>query len=167
MFPSSSDSFHSPRYPLPSAMTLPANDAFTLGLAHDGTTRTTRTRSRSITRSPSPLSNMTTSRVERGLTRRANKRAGSSSNMVSSVESSKSLEEIQERREDSPQPAVLASATKPAPAAIDWEIPRKLLHSSIGAFCSVFYFFVVAISNSNQVFSHCISIMQTAPRARS
>jgi len=120
-------------------MTLPANDAFTLGLAHDGTARTTRTRSRSITRSPSPLSNMTTSRVERGLARRASKRANSGSNVVSSVESSTSLEEIQEKREDSPQPAVLPPV-KPTPTAIDWEIPRKLLHSSIGFFTLYLYY---------------------------
>lgn len=133
-------------------MTLPANDAFTLGLAHD---ETRKSRSRSLPRSPSPkisfpsskstITATHTSRVERGLARRAGKPTLSNRHTNGSVvvgdglhksltkTPQPSLQEIEERREDSPTPSPPIPIQK-----VDWEIPRKLLHSSIGATTPIF-----------------------------
>lgn len=131
-------------------MSLPANDAFTLGLAHDETRkRPHQSRSRSLPRSPSPQISFSsskstitathTSRVERGLARRASKptlstrhKNGSGAvadglhNSLASVVQPP-LQEIEEKREDSPTPSPPTPTQK-----VDWEIPRKMLHSSIG-----------------------------------
>jgi hypothetical protein len=132
-------------------MTLPANDAFTLGLAHDKTGRRPhQSRSRSLPRSPSPKISFSsskptitathTTRVERGLARRASKHTPSNqhkdgSNVVGdgphdspAKATQPPLQEIEERREDSPTPSL---PTVPI-QKVDWEIPRKILHSSIG-----------------------------------
>jgi diacylglycerol kinase (CTP) len=131
-------------------MTLPANDAFTLGLAHDDTSRRPhQSRSRSLPRSPSPkisfssskstITTTHTSRVERGLARRASRHAASDqhkddsepvgdllpNSLTKAVQ--RPLQEIEERREDSPTPSPATPIRK-----VDWEIPRKILHSSIG-----------------------------------
>lgn len=130
-------------------MTLPANDAFTLGLAHDETRRPHQSRSRSLPRSPSPKISFSsskstiapthTSRVERGLARRASKHTSSnrhkdgSGALADGLHNSLTkavqppLQEIEEKREDSPTPSPPNPIQK-----VDWEIPRKLLHSSIG-----------------------------------
>lgn len=132
-------------------MSLPANDAFTLGLAHDETRkRPHQSRSRSLPRSPSPkisfssskptITGTHTSRVERGLARRAGKHNSSSrhkdgsgavgdglNNSLTKAAQSP-LQEIEEKREDSSIPSPPAPIQK-----VDWEIPRKILHSSIGA----------------------------------
>jgi hypothetical protein len=130
-------------------MTLPANDAFTLGLAHDETRRPHQSRSRSLPRSPSPKISFSsskstvtathTSRVERGLARRASKHTSSnrhkdgSGALADGLHNSFTkavqppLQEIEEKREDSPTPSPPNPIQK-----VDWEIPRKLLHSSIG-----------------------------------
>lgn len=132
-------------------MTLPANDAFTLGLAHDDSRRRPhQSRSRSLPRSPSPKISFSsskstvtathTSRVERGLARRASKHTSSTqhkdgSGAVGDIlpnslakAAQPPLQEIQEKREDSPSPSPATPIQK-----VDWEIPRKILHSSIGA----------------------------------
>lgn len=135
-------------------MTLPANDAFTLGLAHDETGRRPH-QSRSNTlprrRSPSPQISFSsskstitathTSRVERGLARRASDRTSSNrhkkgsgavgDNLHNSLTKAAQppLQEIEEKREDGPTP----SPPSPPSQKVDWEIPRKMLHSSIGA----------------------------------
>ena len=131
-------------------MTLPANDAFTLGLAHDETRqRPHQSRSRSLPRSPSPKISFSsskstitathTSRVERGLARRASKHTSSNRHANGSgavgdgphnsltAAAQPPLQEIEEKREDSPTPSPPAPIRK-----VEWEIPRKLLHSSIG-----------------------------------
>ena len=131
-------------------MTLPANDAFTLGLAHDDTRRRPQqSRSRSLPRSPSPKISFSsskstitathTSRVERGLARRASRHAFSNQRkdgsgpggdvLPSSLTKAaqRPLQEIEEKREDSPTPSPTIPVKK-----VDWEIPRKILHSSIG-----------------------------------
>jgi hypothetical protein len=73
--------------------------------------------------------------VDRGLARRASKRVNAHANgnghaAVHQCQQSgetkslaSPLEEIEEKREDSPVPVKYV---------VDWEIPRKLLHSSIG-----------------------------------
>jgi hypothetical protein len=131
-------------------MTLPANDAFTLGLAHDETCKRPQSRSRSVPRSPSPkisfssskstITTTHTSRVDRGLARRASKRTSSNRHKKGSgvvgdglhnslaTAAQPSLQEIEEKREDSPTPSPPTPIQK-----VDWEIPRKMLHSSIGA----------------------------------
>lgn len=131
-------------------MTLPANDAFTLGLAHDDTRRRpNQSRSRSLPRSPSPkisfpsskstITATHTSRVERGLARRASKRTSSNQHtdglgvagdvLPNSLTkpAPPPLQEIEEKREDSPTPSPATPIQK-----VDWEVPRKILHSSIG-----------------------------------
>jgi len=136
-------------------MPQPANDAFTLGLAHDDSTRRpAHSRSRSLTRSPSPnipfASNKPTSRssrVERGLARKAGKRVNSGGDVVNGVtqkndghahtNGSSLLEEIEEKREESLAP-VLPKSTKRE--SVDWEVPRKLLHSSIGFLTLYLYY---------------------------
>lgn len=131
-------------------MTLPANDAFTLGLAHDDTRRRPhQSRSRSLPRSPSPKISFSsskstitathTSRVERGLARRASRHTPSNQHKDGSGPDSdvlptsltkaaqRPLQEIEEKREDSPTPSPATPLQK-----VNWEIPRKILHSSIG-----------------------------------
>ena len=137
-------------------MTLPANDAFTLGLAHDDTRRRPhQSRSRSLPRSPSPKISFSssatitathTSRVERGLARRASKHTTSNQHKDGSradgdvlpksltTAAQPPLQEIEERREDSPTPSQAVPVQK-----VDWEIPRKMLHSSIGTTTIVFH----------------------------
>jgi len=138
-------------------MTLPANDAFTLGLAHDDTRRPQQSRSRSLPRSPSPkisfssskstISATHTSRVERGLARRASKQTTSNQHKDGSgavgdvLQKSQTkaaqtpLQEIEEKREDSPTPSPPIQIQK-----VDWEIPRKMLHSSIGTTTIISHF---------------------------
>ncbi|KAF9651016.1 hypothetical protein BDM02DRAFT_3267535 [Thelephora ganbajun] len=139
-------------------MTLPANDAFTLGLAHDDTRRRPhQSRSRSLPRSPSPKISFSsskptiaathTSRVERGLARRASKHISSNqhkdgSGAVGDVLHNSftkvvqpPLQEIEEKREDSPTPSPATPIQK-----VDWEIPRKILHSSIGFLTLYLYY---------------------------
>ena len=136
-------------------MTLPANDAFTLGLAHDDTKRRPQqSRSRSLPRSTSPKISFSsskptitathTSRVERGLARRASKHTASNQHKDGSgaagdvlpksltKATQPPLQEIEEKREDSPTPSPAVSIQK-----VDWEIPRKILHSSIGTTTTV------------------------------
>lgn len=138
-------------------MTLPANDAFTLGLAHDETRRPHQSRSRSLPRSPSPkvsfssskstIQTTHTSRVERGLARRASKHSSSNwhkdgsgavgdglnNSLTKTIQPP--LQEIEEKREDSPTPSPAGPIEK-----VNWEIPRKLLHSSIGFFTLYLYY---------------------------
>jgi len=136
-------------------MTLPANDAFTLGLAHDDTSRRPhQSRSRSLPRSPSPKISFSsskstitathTSRVERGLARRASRHTSSGqhkdgsgpvgdllpNSLTKAVQ--RPLQEIEEKREDSPTPSPATPIQK-----VDWEIPRKILHSSIGTTATI------------------------------
>lgn len=138
-------------------MTLPANDAFTLGLAHDDTKRRPhQPRSRSLPRSSSPKVSFSsskstitathTSRVERGLARRASRHASSNQHKDGSEPGDdvlpnsltkathSPLQEIEEKREDSPTPSPATPIQK-----VDWEIPRKILHSSIGTTANIFH----------------------------
>ena len=159
-------------------MTLPANDAFTLGLAHDDTSRRPhQSRSRSLPRSPSPKISFSsskstipathTSRVERGLARRASRHASSNqhkdgsgsvgdllpNSLTKAVQ--RPLQEIEEKREDSPTPAPATPIQK-----VDWEIPRKILHSSIGTTAVVSYL-QPQLTHALQDFSLCTCTTQT------
>ena len=159
-------------------MTLPANDAFTLGLAHDDTSRRPhQSRSRSLPRSPSPKISFSsskstitathTSRVERGLARRASRHASSNQHKDGSGSvgdllpnsltkaAQRPLQEIEEKREDSPTPAPATPIQK-----VDWEIPRKILHSSIGTTTVVSYL-PPQLTHALQDFSLCTCTTQT------
>lgn len=139
-------------------MTLPANDAFTLGLAHDEMRRPHQSRSRSLPRSPSPKISFPsskspapathTSRVDRGIARRTNRhnpsgqhKDGASGVVGDGLHNSlakgpqTSLQEIEEKREDSPTPCPPTPIQK-----VDWEVPRKVLHSSIGFLTLYLYY---------------------------
>jgi len=159
-------------------MTLPANDAFTLGLAHDDTRRRPhQSRSRSLPRSPSPKISFSssatitathTSRVERGLARRASKHAASNqhkdgSGAVGDVlpksltkATQPPLQEIEEKREDSPTPSPAIPVQK-----VDWEIPRKMLHSSIGTTIIISRLELWPMPSFLQDFSLCTCIIRT------
>jgi len=162
-------------------MTLPANDAFTLGLAHDDTRRRPhQSRSRSLPRSPSPKISFSsskstitathTSRVERGLSRRASKRTSPNQHNDGSgavgdglpnsltKAAQPPLQEIEEKREDSPTPSPRTPIQK-----VDWEIPRKILHSSIGTSQRNFSLAVLAHARPLQDFSLCTCIIRTGP----
>lgn len=157
-------------------MTLPANDAFTLGLAHDETRRPHQSRSRSLPRSPSPKISFSpskstvtatpTSRVERGLARRANKqtstnRQGAVGHGPHNPTPKPPLQEIEEKREDSPIPSPPTPIQK-----VDWEIPRKLLHSSIGV-TLLLPLRDPVYAYALQDFSHCTCTIQVDPLDRS
>jgi len=160
-------------------MTLPANDAFTLGLAHDDTRRRPhQSRSRSLPRSPSPKISFSsskptitathTSRVERGLARRASKHTTSSQHKdglgapgdvlpKSLTKAAQTpLQEIEEKREDSPTPSPAIPIQK-----VDWEIPRKMLHSSIGATTAVSHLELWLTHTFLQDFSLCTCTIRT------
>ena len=148
-------------------MTLPANDAFSLGLAHDQPRRTSsRSRTPSIPRrssSPkilfsSPSTTPSAVPLSGGMSaKRAHRRKhapdqGSQHNIrltggESTIE--ELVEEVETRTSVSPKRKSKHGRTnstpngtarppngvlKPNATAIDWEVPRKALHSSIGTY---------------------------------
>ncbi|KAG2131020.1 hypothetical protein DEU56DRAFT_814474 [Suillus clintonianus] len=142
-------------------MTLPANDAFSLGLAHDQPRRSSsRARTSSLPRrssSPkisfSPPSSTSSSIVfssqsangmpaKRGHKRKASARNGSQQlkqNGEATIE--ELIEEVDARiaRERKLSPNGSPDKRKTVKKEIDWEIPRKVLHSSIGFFTIYLY----------------------------
>ncbi|KAI0040603.1 hypothetical protein FA95DRAFT_852551 [Auriscalpium vulgare] len=123
-------------------MTIPANDAFTLALAHDSPVRRP-SRSRSITRSPSPKIAFTTppppplADMKRRSGARHRKQKSSVSNgaptangTLAQVDENDALE--RPRSQPTNGHARPADAAVKAVKKVDWEIPRKALHSSIG-----------------------------------
>ena len=121
-------------------MTIPPNDAFTLASHSDSTPSLRPSRSRSLTRSPSPKISFTTSQhAANGDTkRRPSRRQRKSSGFVSDSVKLADVDEALERALNSNGHAngVAARDKAIAPTTqtkkIDWEIPRKALHSSIG-----------------------------------
>lgn len=121
-------------------MTIPPNDAFTLASHSDSTPSLRSSRSRSLTRSPSPKISFTTSQhAANGDTkRRPSRRQRKSNGFVSDSVKLADVDEALERALNGNGHANgIAAHYKPiAPTAqgkkIDWEIPRKALHSSIG-----------------------------------
>ncbi|KDQ54037.1 hypothetical protein JAAARDRAFT_38630 [Jaapia argillacea MUCL 33604] len=122
-------------------MSLPANDAFSLGFGHDSIRR-----SRGSTRSPSPKLPFTPSRSpslsrsrSADLTSPANTRPRRTSRRINSHTSTHSSKLADVREVDDhtlqklAQNGVHTTARREKQATkIDWEIPRKALHSSIG-----------------------------------
>jgi diacylglycerol kinase (CTP) len=121
-------------------MTIPPNDAFTLASHSDSTPSLRSSRSRSLTRSPSPkISFATSQHAANGDTkRRPSRRQRKSSGIVSDSVKLADVDEALERALNSNGHAngIAAHDKAIAPTAqakkIDWEIPRKALHSSIG-----------------------------------
>lgn len=153
-------------------MALPANDAFSFGLAHDQPRRSlSRTRTPSLPRrssspkvsasSPPPAFSPPPSGIDmaggkRGHKRKASSRQDSQHSLSLSSPSAPTIEELVEEVEgqilarearrahvrngsassdSSKKASGNGKANDNAVAKIDWEIPRKALHSSIGA-CS-------------------------------
>jgi diacylglycerol kinase (CTP) len=124
-------------------MTIPPNDAFTLASHSDSTPSLRPSRSRSLTRSPSPKIAFTTSQhAPSGESkRRTARRQRKSSGIVSDSGKLADVDEALERAlgNNGHANGVVHQDNTTAPTTrakkIDWEIPRKLLHSSIGKSC--------------------------------
>ncbi|KAH9000539.1 hypothetical protein EDB86DRAFT_3063773 [Lactarius hatsudake] len=120
-------------------MTIPANDAFTLASRHSDSAPSLRSsRSRSLTRSPSPkIAFPTSQHVPNGdLKRRPSRRQRKSNGFVAESVKLADVDEVLERTingysNDSAHHNKTTRQASPA-KKIDWEIPRKVLHSSIG-----------------------------------
>ncbi|EMD37214.1 hypothetical protein CERSUDRAFT_51320 [Gelatoporia subvermispora B] len=130
-------------------MTLPANDAFTLGLPHDSSSRPTYSLG---LRSSSPkLPFVTSSKSSHSpasptkpppATRRPSRGARSTSPDLRRRVSHRSDPDGSTPAKDATALAKASpSSSRPAspPEPIDWEIPRKALHSSIGFFTLYLY----------------------------
>lgn len=119
-------------------MTLPANDAFTLALAHSNDSSMP-SRRRSLTRSPSPKIPFTPtndSPKRRPGTRRRVSKGSVASGVDGGMTSGSTLQEIDEKEDTLEVERKLLGQTVEEPSQkkkkVDWEIPRKTLHSSIG-----------------------------------
>ncbi|KAI0267376.1 hypothetical protein BC834DRAFT_75384 [Gloeopeniophorella convolvens] len=119
-------------------MTIPANDAFTLASHSDSASSLRSSRSRSLTRSPSPkIAFATSQQLSNGdAKRRPGHRQRKSNGFVAEAAKLADVDEGLERVLNGngytngishSEKAVGKVAKK-----IDWEIPRKVLHSSIG-----------------------------------
>ena len=124
-------------------MTIPANDAFTLTSHSDSTPSLRSSRSRSLTRSPSPkIAFSTPQHLPNGEPkRRPSRRQRKSNGFVAEPVKLADVDEALERTlnangyaNGSTHQNRTAQQTSPA-KKIDWEIPRKVLHSSIGTSC--------------------------------
>ena len=121
-------------------MTIPPNDAFTLTSHSDSTPSLRSSRSRSLTRSPSPKIAFTTSQhaASGDSKRRPSRRQRKSNGFVSDSVKLADVDEALERALNgnghantiAPRDKAIAPTTQAK--KIDWEIPRKALHSSIG-----------------------------------
>ncbi|ETW77212.1 hypothetical protein HETIRDRAFT_446249 [Heterobasidion irregulare TC 32-1] len=128
-------------------MTLPANDAFSLALAHSSDSSSSHSHSvprrRSLTRSPSPK--ITFSAPSGQVRRRIPKRSASGNLSTGAPDGGARLEEVEEMQEvergllgngtlkpSDEDVKMKQSARKENADKVDWEIPRKALHSSIG-----------------------------------
>ena len=121
-------------------MTIPATDAFTLASHSDSTPSLRSSRSRSLTRSPSPkIAFPAPQHLPNGeQKRRPSRRQRKSNGFVTEPVKLADVDEALERTLNANGYANgithqnrTARQTSPA-KKIDWEIPRKVLHSSIG-----------------------------------
>ncbi|KAI0301288.1 hypothetical protein BC826DRAFT_1101912 [Russula brevipes] len=121
-------------------MTIPPNDAFTLASHSDTTPSLRPSRSRSLTRSPSPKIAFTTSQhapsgeSKRRPPRRQRKSSGFVSDSGKLADVDEALERALGNNGHANGMVHQDNTTVPTTRAkkIDWEVPRKLLHSSIG-----------------------------------
>lgn len=145
--------FGPPQGSLQPSMALPANDAFSLGLAHDQPRRSSsRSRTPSLPRRPStPPTSISMAGAKRAHKLRASSMRDShcSSTSMGSLSDAPTIEELAEEVDAQTVPgdakkqsrALNGSASnthrnrkhsEKKDNKIDWEIPRKALHSSIG-----------------------------------
>ncbi|KAF9224684.1 hypothetical protein BS17DRAFT_701608 [Gyrodon lividus] len=165
-------------------MTLPANDAFSLGLAHDQPRRSasrTRTRTPSMPRgssSPkilfSPSPSLPDMNAKRGHKRKASSRQRSQHSSIlgggestieelvaASSSSSSSSKKTARNGSASSATSITPNGTvsdghdKAITKPVDWEIPRKTLHSSIG-------FFTIYLYTSHGSPQHVVIALSTA-----
>ncbi|KAA1474468.1 hypothetical protein DENSPDRAFT_841066 [Dentipellis sp. KUC8613] len=134
-------------------MTLPANDAFTLALSHSESPSRRTSRSRSITRSPSPKIAFATSsshvhphphphangdaKRRPGARRRVSKSTGGEAGKeaLAEIDEADDALEVEQRLLNGHGDGTAGKKDKADSGAgkkVDWEIPRKTLHSSIG-----------------------------------
>jgi hypothetical protein len=123
-------------------MTIPPNDAFTLASHSESTPSLRSSRSRSLTRSPSPKIAFTSSQhppngeSKRRPSRRQRKSNGFVSDSVKLADVDEALERALNGNGHGNGNGIAPRDKAMAPTAqtkkIDWEIPRKALHSSIG-----------------------------------
>lgn len=119
---------------------IPPNDAFTLASHSDSTPSLRPSRSRSLTRSPSPKIAFTTTQhaANSDSKRRPGRRQRKSNGFVSDSVKLADVDEALERALNgnahsngiAHQDQTIIPTTQVK--QIDWEIPRKVLHSSIG-----------------------------------
>lgn len=129
-------------------MNIPAADAFSLNLhahshssspgRHSSLTMSTR---RALTRSPSPsvlfVSSLPDPETSKA-TRRSKVTTPSNGSAIGGHGTNSQLHDVGEDVNGEIEPNAAEDAVVPERKKIDWEIPRKLLHSSIGASCSHF-----------------------------
>ena len=124
-------------------MTIPANDAFTLTSHSDSTPSLRSSRSRSHTRSPSPkIAFSAPQHLPNGEPkRRSSRRQRKSNGFVAESVKLADVDEALERTliangytNGSTHQNGITRKVSPV-KKIDWEIPRKALHSSIGTSC--------------------------------
>jgi diacylglycerol kinase (CTP) len=123
-------------------MTIPPNDAFTLTSHSDTTPSLRSSRSRSLTRSPSPKiafmpsQHVTNNDVKRRSSRRQRKSSGFVSESAKLADVDEALERALNGNGNGHANGIIHHVKTIAPTAqvkkIDWEIPRKVLHSSMG-----------------------------------
>ena len=143
---------HPPRLPRPQRgmMSIPANDAFTLGLQHDPASPRIALRSSTkipFVSSPKPRSPSASSTISsrRSSARQMSVERQPPSSPYSNGNANGSASRSPVRQRKRPSSSATASPpsdsstslkqSKPSRPPVDWEIPRKTLHSSIGTFC--------------------------------
>jgi diacylglycerol kinase (CTP) len=119
-------------------MNIPANDPLSLALAHDNTPR------RRSTRSPSPFSQSANggTRVTRRVIRRISglqSPPGSAPIEIIEVDEDEAEMVAKQLQNIADTGSTNGGSAKAHIQKIDWEVPRKLLHSSIGFFTMYLY----------------------------
>lgn len=121
-------------------MTIPANDALTLAMAHNDSARRS-SRSRSLTRSPSPKISFASLPQRPSVRQRKSKGSNvSHENTLAQVDEADDVfvEKVLVNgagNGHAKEPTEDSKGTSSRPKKVDWEIPRKTLHSSIGSSC--------------------------------
>ncbi|EGN91833.1 hypothetical protein SERLA73DRAFT_191940 [Serpula lacrymans var. lacrymans S7.3] len=151
-------------------MTLPANDAFSLGLAHDQ-----HRRSHSLSRSTSPKVSFSSSTKStsfsphnsvqaNGMKRNGKRRVSSRQNslhlpdgapILQDASNSDDLRTLVQKDTDIKSSRNTPNGGRTIKKHVDWEIPRKILHSSIG-------FFTIYLYTSHGSPRHVVVVLSTA-----
>ena len=143
-------------------MTAPVPDAFS-AMNHDAPVRrSSRSSSRSLTRSPSPkISFSTPAHVHPVPTRPTIRQRKSKTTSVSEPTVAEVSDEADEPVSNGHVAAATVVAQKTGAKPIDWEIPRKILHSSIGMSPhELLHRLVLMFAFKTQASSRCISMQR-------